>query len=61
MTRQEKMLDAKERLYDAKSMLENYEENQYDNDSPVSQEVLLNLEIDVFFAAKHLSIVERSL
>ena len=60
MTRAQQLLDAKERLADAKEMLLNYEETHTTNDDIDRYEVLLDLECDVWFAAKHLDKIERS-
>lgn len=54
------LLDAKARLSDAKEMLKNHEENNNWMDSADYHEERLDLQMDIWFATKHLNETERS-
>lgn len=55
------LLDAKARLADAKEMLKNHEENNNWMDSVDYHEERLDLQMDIWFATKHLDETERSM
>lgn len=59
MTMLQKLLDAQARVQDAKDMMNHFLET-YDSSNTNAREDMLDLELDVFFACKHLTNVERS-
>lgn len=59
MTKLQQLRDAQARMQDAKDMMNHFLET-YDPSDTNAREDMLDLEIDVFFACKHLTSVERS-